>query len=86
MSLCKIGQKIQFLLILTKNNTTMKSLLTKLFAIIFIAILTVGCASSLTAPVQNVEKVQIQQQDAPQPGDTARGEFSGQTSKARPDL
>ena len=65
----------------------MKSLLTKLFAVIFIAVLAVGCASSITAPVEKPqqEKKVVQQNDT-QPGDTARGESDVQTAKGRPDL
>lgn len=67
----------------------MKSLLTKLFAVIFIATLAVGCASSLTAPVQKVEKEKkeaVKQDDSNQFGDTARGENEVQPAKGRPDL
>lgn len=79
--LIAINQKLAYL-----NTTTMKSLITKLFAVVFIALLTVGCAASLTAPQQNIktQKQTIEKADNPQSGDVAQGRVTG--SRPRPNI
>ena len=65
----------------------MKSLLNKLFAIVFIAMLTVSCTSSITAPEQQVEKEpKVEQQDNVHPNDLIGGESGVRPIKGRPDF
>jgi hypothetical protein len=60
----------------------MKSLATKLFAVIFIIILAAGCASSITAPQDIQAEEEVTQNDAPNPGDvTSGGDMNGSHSK-----
>lgn len=63
----------------------MKSLLTKFCAIVFIAVLAVGCASSITAP-QQLEKDQIKKEITINPGTTMGDESEMQPIKTRPEL
>ena len=51
----------------------MKNLATKLFAIIFIIILAAGCASSITAPTQDLQEKDQTVIEAPAPGDVTGG-------------
>jgi len=64
----------------------MKSAITKLLAVIFIAVLAVGCASSITAPQQPVEKKQIKKENTVKPGTTLGRESEMDPIKERPDL
>lgn len=63
----------------------MKSLLTKLFAILFIAALAVGCASSITAP-QQLEKKEVKKEITINPGTTQAGESEMNPIRTKPEL
>ena len=51
----------------------MKSLATKLFAVIFIVMLAAGCASSITAPQDLETEKETTQVEAPAPDDITNG-------------
>jgi PBP1b-binding outer membrane lipoprotein LpoB len=64
----------------------MKSLATKLFAVIFIIILAAGCASSITAPQDIQAEEEVTQTEAPaNPDDITGGtDMEGSRSESDP--
>jgi uncharacterized membrane-anchored protein len=64
----------------------MKSLATKLFAVIFIIILAAGCASSITAPQDIQAEEEVTQTEAPANPDNVTGGGDMNVNRERPEF